>query len=450
MNRRRIVFAIVCAALFALTLPTAASPLDDGNGKEWRQLYETTGLTRARVAELCPTDGVTPCSGSIGTRSFDTWVWATPEQVIALMGQYEPAILTADPSSISGADYFGSASGFLGVMRWTGYISLYNAYTEWTAGWTSATDGNGEPLEGRVGYGWWPPAGGFSVAPRLDAPDTTRGVWLWRPTGVDYSPPTITPTVSGTLGSNGWYVSDVSVTWAVNDAESDVTATEGCDAVTIVEDSVGTTITCQATSQGGTATRSVVVQRDTTPPTVVCPSPAPVFELFQLGASVTAAVEDATSGRATTPARGFANTSTAGTFTTPVTGADRAGLRTTTSCAYQVVVPTCNGLAPTRVGTSVNDVITGTSGRDVILGMAGADTINGLGGDDVVCGGDGPDLVYGGDGKDWVDGGASPDDLNGDKGDDFLDGGLHNDSLRGGDGTDTCRSGEVRTSSCEL
>jgi Ca2+-binding RTX toxin-like protein len=364
------------------------------------------------------------------------------------MGNYAPAILTADPPSVSGPDYFWLGQNFMADMRWTNTISGYGFYTEYTAGWTSSADAAGLPIEGRVGWGWWPPGGGFSVVGAAQ-PDGYRGVWLWRPAGVDYSAPVITPTVAGTTGNNGWYVSDVSVSFDVQDAESAVTSQTGCDPASVASDTA-TTFTCEATSAGGTSTASAVVNRDTTPPTVTCPSPAPVFEIYQLGAWVAAAVTDATSGPAASPpAQGPANTNTAGTFTTSVTGSDRAGNRTTTSCSYRVVVPTCNGLTATRVGTSLNDTINGTSARDVIVGLGGADTINGLGGDDVICGGDGPDTVDGGDGSDWIDGGASPDDLSGGNGNDFLDGGLHNDSLRGGSGTDTCRSGETRMSSCE-
>ena len=249
----------------------------------------------------------------------------------------------------------------------------------------------------------------------------------------------------GTAGSNGWYVSDVSVSFDVQDPESAVASQVGCDPTTVTSDAAALSIVCEATSAGGTSARSAIVNRDVTPPTVTCPSPAPVFQLYQLGAWVTATVTDATSGRATAPAQGITNTNTPGTFTTAVTGADRAGNRTTVLCSYQVVVPSCNGLTPTRVGTALNDVINGTSARDVIVGLGGADTIKSLGGDDVICGGDGPDTVDGGDGKDWINGEASPDDLSGGNGDDFLDGGLHNDSLRGGNGTDTCVSGEERT-----
>jgi Ca2+-binding RTX toxin-like protein len=291
--------------------------------------------------------------------------------------------------------------------------------------------------------------GSFDTWTADDGPSSWRGVWLWRPSTDDLTPPVITPTVSGTLGSNGWYVSDASVSWAVDDPDTPVSSTSGCDAATVTADTAGTTFTCQATSGGGTASVSVVVKRDTTAPTVTCASPPQEFQIYQLGAWVTAPVTDATSGPDRPVAQGIANTNTAGTFSSTLTGADRAGHRTTVTCAYRVVIPGCNGLAATIVGTGQNNVINGTDGRDVIVALAGADTVNGKGGDDVICGGDGPDLIYGGDGKDWIDGGASPDDLNGGNGDDFLDGGLHNDSLRGDGGRDTCVSGETRTSSCE-
>jgi hypothetical protein len=457
MIRRRAILASFCMSLIVVALaggtPAGAAPpnpVDDGKGTEWRQLYETTGLSWNQVAQVCPRDGVTPCSGSIGTRVLTGWVWATDAQVVALMGNYEPAILTANPPSVSGGPYFGSAQAFLADMRYTGYVSFYGGYSEWTWGWTSSTDEAGLPIAGSVGYGWWPPGGGFDVSGRADETNQYRGVFLWRPSGEDHTAPVITPTLAGTRGTGDWYVSDVSLSWDVQDAESAISSQVGCDPATVTADTAATTFACEATSGGGTSTVSALVKRDTTAPTVTCPSPAPVFQIYQVGAWVTASVTDPTSGPASPAAQGATNTSKAGSFTTTVTGADRAGNRTTTVCPYQVVIPTCRGLTPTRVGTAQNDVINGTSGRDVIVGLGGADTIKGLGGDDAICGGDGPDTIDGGDGNDWIDGGASPDDLSGGNGDDTLDGGLHNDSLRGGNGRDTCTSGEVRMSSCEL
>jgi Ca2+-binding RTX toxin-like protein len=442
------VLAVVGAAPAGAVPPDPAEP---GDGRQWRQLYETAGLSWSSVAGVCPQDGVTPCSGSIGGKVVSGWVWATADQVRDFLGLYEPALLTAEPPSVSGESFLGSAIAFLEDMRETGHIVTYTSSTTWAAGWTASADENGLPIEGRVGWGYPPPGGGFSVsAVAVDPMPWTRGVFLWRPSGFDYTPPTITPTVAGTLGTNGWYVSDASVSWTVEDPESEVVSQVGCDPSAVTVDTVGTSFTCEATSETATATASVIVTRDTTPPVVTCPSPAPVFQIYQLGAWVTAAVADATSGPLRTYAQGTAVTGTPGSFLATVTGTDRAGHHTTTQCPYQVVIPTCNGLAATRVGTAVNDTVNGTSGSDVIVALGGLDRVYGLGGDDVICGGDGPDTIDGGDGHDWVDGGASPDDLLGGYGNDYLDGGLHNDSIRGGNGTDTCVSGEVRMSSCEL
>ena len=49
-------------------------------------------------------------------------------------------------------------------------------------------------------------------------------------------------------------------------------------------DTAGTTLTCTATSAGGTGSAPTAIRRDTTPPTVTCPSPAPTFELYPVGA----------------------------------------------------------------------------------------------------------------------------------------------------------------------
>lgn len=85
----------------------------------------------------------------------------------------------------------------------------------------------------------------------------------------DTTPPGITPAVTGTLGNNGWYRSDISISWTVTDAESTVSGQSGCDTQTVTTDTNGVTFTCSATSGGGTTTESVTVKRDTTNPTIV-------------------------------------------------------------------------------------------------------------------------------------------------------------------------------------
>src|SRR5262249_30056301 len=84
----------------------------------------------------------------------------------------------------------------------------------------------------------------------------------------DTTPPAISASVSGTSGTNGWYVGDVTVSWSVTDAESAISSRTGCDALTISQDTDGTTLTCSATSRGGTASQSVTIKRDTIAPSI--------------------------------------------------------------------------------------------------------------------------------------------------------------------------------------
>jgi hypothetical protein len=91
----------------------------------------------------------------------------------------------------------------------------------------------------------------------------------------DITPSVITPNVSGTLGNNDWYTNSVTVTWTVTDEESAVSSQTGCEEQTVGTDTVGTTFTCEASSEGGSATQSVTVKRDTTPPVIVLVSRPP-------------------------------------------------------------------------------------------------------------------------------------------------------------------------------
>jgi hypothetical protein len=82
----------------------------------------------------------------------------------------------------------------------------------------------------------------------------------------DTTPPVITYDISGTLGTNGWYTSDVSLTWSVTDPESAINSTSGCEVVSINQDQAATDYTCTATSAGGTNSANITIARDATKP----------------------------------------------------------------------------------------------------------------------------------------------------------------------------------------
>ncbi len=113
----------------------------------------------------------------------------------------------------------------------------------------------------------------------------------------DTTPPVIIYTIAGTLGDNGWHVDDVFVDWTVTDPESAFT-TVGCVDTTIDYDTTGVTLTCSATSTGGTSSESVTIKRDATAPSVtITPDRAPDYgDWYNASVNFTVAGTDATSG----------------------------------------------------------------------------------------------------------------------------------------------------------
>ena len=75
--------------------------------------------------------------------------------------------------------------------------------------------------------------------------------------------PVITPVIFGTLGANGWYVSNVTINWAF---DGPVDSSVGCDAKTISADTPGTTFTCSATRDGFTTSVTKTFKVDKTAP----------------------------------------------------------------------------------------------------------------------------------------------------------------------------------------
>ena len=115
----------------------------------------------------------------------------------------------------------------------------------------------------------------------------------------DTTPPVITPTVNGPLGANGWYVGNVTVSFSVTDAESSIRVMGNCGSSSVTQDTAGITFTCTATSWGGTASRSVTIQRDTAPPVITfgTPTPSPDAQGWNsTDVSVPFTVSDALSG----------------------------------------------------------------------------------------------------------------------------------------------------------
>jgi hypothetical protein len=150
----------------------------------------------------------------------------------------------------------------------------------------------------------------------------------------DPTPPIITPTVAGTLGNNGWYVSDIAISWSVVDSDSTVTSTSGCEAQIITTDTAGATYTCTATSAGGTATESITVKRDANAPGL---TPTVALNPLLLNSTATAepGASDILSGVAGASC-GTVDATSVGIKALSCTATDNAGNSATATVQYTV------------------------------------------------------------------------------------------------------------------
>ena len=118
---------------------------------------------------------------------------------------------------------------------------------------------------------WGEPASGIHLA--------TEGTSIGTK-AADTTPPTITPVITGTLGENGWYVSEVRLRWLIEDPESPARIYSGCRDVVLTQDSKPEDHVCMAVSEGSQlgfppTTVRVVLKRDTVPPRAIIETPAP-------------------------------------------------------------------------------------------------------------------------------------------------------------------------------
>lgn len=214
----------------------------------------------------------------------------------------------------------------------------------------------------------------------------------------DPTPPVVTPVISGTLGNNGWYTSDVVVTWTVVDPETAVTTT-GCDATTVNSDG-SFSFPCSATSAGGTTSADATGKRDATAPVVATSANLTVTATSAAGAVVTymaATAIDATSPPAINvscaPVSG--STFAIGTTVVTCTASDQAGNEGTASFTVSVsdtvppvitsttpstgsLWPPNHQMVPVTVSVAATDNVTAAPAC-TITGVTSNEPQNGLG-----------------------------------------------------------------------
>lgn len=150
--------------------------------------------------------------------------------------------------------------------------------------------------------------------------------------------PAVSPSVTGTLGTNGWYVGDTTLTWYVTGTP--VPTKSGCGKA-VVPNTKGATYTCSATNTLSTASESIVIKRDAVAPKASIRKPVN-GATYKQGTSQIAAYScsDATSGVAscigTVPDKTAFPTSSLGSNTFTVSATDNAGNTASSSVTYTV------------------------------------------------------------------------------------------------------------------
>jgi len=189
--------------------------------------------------------------------------------------------------------------------------------------------------------------------------------------GLVNSAPSVLPSITGTLGKNGWYVSrPTTLKWMVIGNPTPVNS--GCGAVG-VPDTTGITYTCSSTNENGSVSNSVTIKKDTVAPTVLVTRPADeaVYALNQIVAA-SYICKDATSGVAScsgTVADGASiPTSVEGSQTFSVSATDNAGNAVSKSVTYTVAPPAATPVFSLKTGTytgpqlvSMNDTTAGAT-----------------------------------------------------------------------------------------
>lgn len=230
-----------------------------------------------------------------------------------------------------------------------------------------------------------------------------RELWAWAPTASDSTPPVITAAVTGTQGTSGWYTGNATVTFTVSDPESSVSSATGCATVVVTTDTAGQTLTCTATSAGGTASKSVTVKRDATPPSITCPGAQTVNTTSTTGAPVSFPAATATDALSTPGVVASPSGSTFPLGATVVTATAMDAASNQASCTFSVTVTHVTGPVDGGAVTDGGAKTDGGAGTD-----AGPGPFDGGGVTDAGAQVDAGGLPDAGPSGDGTDGGSAP------------------------------------------
>ncbi len=182
--------------------------------------------------------------------------------------------------------------------------------------------------------------GSFAVAPGrvlFAATDRSGDRELWSVVQ-DSTPPDAGLRVMGDAGTNGWFLSDVTVQFGWADPQGSVVTLGDCRGLTVDFDTAGFPFECVVESEGGRVAVGGLVKRDATPPRLVCPTLPPTEATSLAGATVafTLSASDNLDGGARVTLSHDAGAFPLGSTNVRAQAVDEAG--NTSACQFQVSV----------------------------------------------------------------------------------------------------------------
>ena len=292
-----------------------------------------------------PFDGQYPFNPSLSADGTAISFQSSAQNAVGGMytwGNYHIFVATAFSASPMSASFTqGGGNGSIDVN------------TSAVSGWNAVSDNDWIVLMEGAGFGAGPRTVQYFVSPNANGIVRegrirlgSKFITIHQEGDGDTTPPVITPIITGTIGPDGWYVSDIVVEWSVSDPDSEiVNIGYGCSTATFTSDFIYANPTCEATSHGGTASVSVPLKRDTTAPSISVT--APLATIYSNGAWLmpsfncddpygysgvaTCTVIEGSSPLDTTPGR----------HTLTVAATDVAGNTTTKSVEYLVGTDAC-------------------------------------------------------------------------------------------------------------
>jgi hypothetical protein len=190
----------------------------------------------------------------------------------------------------------------------------------------------------------------------------------------DPTPPVITSMLTGTLGSNGWHTSNVTIEWTESDPDSGISETVGCDTRTLT---ASMSVTCSATNGAGVRSSSTVnIKIDKVAPTVTAASAARAADAngwYNHAVSFSFTGTDTTSGIGSCDAATYSGPDSANASITG-TCRDKAGNSAARAfpLAYDATQPSVRPV-PARPPDKY-----GWYSRDVEIAFAGGDATSGV------------------------------------------------------------------------